>query len=81
MSVVVYIDRKWTRRQLLRAYDMAEKGASLREIAPCVGHTAQEVDLLLWSILCTETVTQALELVNGEGDGGVKSASVAAPNG
>jgi hypothetical protein len=78
MTVIAFPGQPWTRKQLLKAYDMASKGMSLRETGPCVGRSPGDVDLMLWAVLCAETVTEALELLNGKGDGGVRSPVVAA---
>jgi hypothetical protein len=76
VNVVSFPGRPWTRADLLTAYDMAGRNCRLADIGRKIGRTARDVDLMLWAVLSTETVGQALELLNGEGDGGVRSASV-----
>lgn len=63
----------WTRRQLLTLYDMMERGMSLSQCAQRVGHTAEQCDLAMWAFVCTESVTMALEKINGQGGGGANN--------
>jgi hypothetical protein len=50
-----------------------ERGMSLAEAARRVGHSVAECDLAMWAFVCTETVTLALEKINGQGAGDVLS--------
>lgn len=78
-AVIPFPGQPWTRQQLLTLYDMMERGLTLNQCAQRVGHSAGACDIAMWAILCTETVREALELLNGgEGSGGVRSPAAAA---
>lgn len=68
----------WTRRQLLTLYDMMGRGMTLSQCGQRVGHSAVECDLAMWAFVCTETVTAALEKINGQGGGGANNPAVVA---
>lgn len=53
----------WTRAQLLMAYDAAGRGHDLAEIARRIEHTAEQVDLALWTMI-GRTVQDALAILN-----------------